>query len=387
MNRCYNFNAMNKRIMLVAGEASGDLHGANLIKALKQLNPELEVSGIGGPLMSQAGAKIHYNMMNLAVVGFTEVIKNLNEFKRVFKMLLEKLDSEKPRCVVLIDYPGFNLRFAREVKKRSIPVVYYISPQVWAWGKERIRLIKELVDRMLVIFEFEKAFYEKEGVDTTFVGHPLLDIVQPSMSLEEALSKFGLQNGKLTISLLPGSREKEVLRILPIMLKSAILIKNIYPDTQFLLQEAPSVLPGIFNSITKDYPIPLHIVRGNNYDVLNVSDITMVCSGTLTLEAAIMQKPMLVIYKVSLLTGFMLRPIIRIPYIALVNVVAGKKVVPEFIQSNAKPELIADEVSRLLNDRVKRDEMIEELTKVRERLGSPGASLRAAKEILDFIAV
>ena len=372
--------------MIVAGEASGDLHGANLIKALKQLNPELEVSGLGGPLMSQAGAQIYYNMMDLAVVGFTEVIKNLKEFKRVFKMLLEKLDSKPPDCVVLIDYPGFNLRLAREVKKRKIPVIYYISPQVWAWGRDRVKLIRKSVDRMLVIFEFEKEFYEKEGIDAVFVGHPLLDVVKPSMSVPDASSRFGLQNGKVTISLLPGSREKEVLRILPIMLKSALLIKDIYPDVQFLLQEATSVDEEIFSKFTKFYPIPLHTVRGNNYDVLNVSNIVMVCSGTATLETAIMQKPMVVLYKVSLLTSLMLRPIIQIPHISLVNVVAGKRVVPEFIQSNARPELIANEVSGLLKEKERMEKMQDELNKVKEKLGMSGASFRAAKEILDFIS-
>ena len=371
--------------MIVAGEASGDLHGANLIKALKQLNPELEVSGLGGPLMSQAGAQIYYNMMDLAVVGFTEVIKNLKEFKRVFKMLLEKLDSKPPDCVVLIDYPGFNLRLAREVKKRKIPVIYYISPQVWAWGRDRVKLIRKSVDRMLVIFEFEKEFYEKEGIDAVFVGHPLLDVVKPSMSVPDASSRFGLQNGKVTISLLPGSREKEVLRILPIMLKSALLIKDIYPDAQFLLQEATSLDEEIFSKFIKFYPIPLHTVRGNNYDVLNVSNIVMVCSGTATLETAIMQKPMVVLYKVSLLTSLMLRPIIKIPHISLVNVVAGKRVVPEFIQSNARPELIANEVSGLLNDKNRMEKMQDELDKVKEKLGMSGASFRAAKEILALI--
>ena len=377
---------MRKTIMIIAGETSGDLHGGSLASALKEAQPQLRLIGLGGKNMIRAGIESYRNIDDLSIVGLGEVISNLGKFKALFRLLVEKLDSEKPDCVVLIDYPEFNLRFAQEVKKRKIPLVYYISPQVWAWRKGRVKIIKMTVDKMVVVFKFEEEMYRKEGVDVEFVGHPLLDVVKPRFSKDEFIRNNRLDGEKKTVALLPGSREIEVVRNLPTMIRAASLIKKGFDeDVQFVIAKVVGVKDEIYEGILKSHDFETTIIEDCPYDCVNISDVVLAASGTATLETAILEKPMLVIYKVSLLTWLMGRVLVKIPNIGLVNIVAGERIVPEFIQFNATPQKIATEAISLLSSSEKSNEIKAKLKTVKDNLGSPQASKRTAQIILDLI--
>ncbi|MCM8783614.1 MAG: lipid-A-disaccharide synthase [Candidatus Omnitrophica bacterium] len=373
-----------KTIFIVAGESSGDLHGASLAKAIKEIDPKIRICGAGGLLMKSQGVEIFYNFLDLAVVGFWEVLKNLRKIKEIFNLLVRKLDETKPDLVILIDYPGFNLRFAKEVKKRNIKLAYYISPQVWAWGKNRIKLIKKLVDKMIVIFKFEENLYKAHNIDAVFVGHPLLDIVKPIEKKSELLEKYKFDPSKRIISLLPGSREIEVKRHLPILLKTAKLISKKFPNIQFALSQSSNLPENLFYPHLKHCAFNIKIIK-NSYDCIELADFVLVSSGTATLETAILEKPMFVIYKTSFLTWLIIRPQIRIPYIGMVNIVAGERIVPEFIQHKTKPEKISQKVMEILNNPEELKKMKEKLRMVKNRLGTSGAVEQAAKIILEMM--
>ncbi|MCM8765799.1 MAG: lipid-A-disaccharide synthase [Candidatus Omnitrophica bacterium] len=373
-----------KTIFIVAGESSGDLHGSRLAKAIKKLDPEIKICGTGGSLMQTSGVEIYYNFLELAVVGFWEVLKNLGKFRSIFKLLVKKLEEVKPDLVVLIDYPGFNLRFAKEVKRRNIKLVYYISPQVWAWGRKRIRLIKRLVDKMIVIFKFEEGLYKSYGIDAVFVGHPLLDMVKPSQTKNALLEKYKIDYSKKIISLLPGSREMEIRRHLPILLETAKLISQKIPDVEFTISRAPHLPNGLFSSLLSNFPISV-LVLENSYDCIELADFVLVSSGTATLETAILGKPMLIIYKTSFLTWLIIKPQIKIPYVGMVNIVAKEEVVPEFVQYKARPEKISQKVTELLNNPEELKKMKEKLEMVKNRLGTLGAAERAAKIVYEMV--
>ncbi len=370
--------------MIIAGEASGDLHGGALAASLKELEPDLRLTGLGGEKMMRAGVESYRNIEDLCVIGLGEVLSNLKKFKEVFRLLVEKLDSEKPDCVVLIDYPEFNLRFAKEVKKREIPLVYYISPQIWAWRKGRIKIIEKTVDKMLVIFKFEEELYRKEGIDAEFVGHPLLDVVKPRFSKDEFIRREGLNGNKKIVALLPGSREIEVIRNLPTMISAASLIRKRFgEDIQFVVAKLATIKDEIYENIAKESGFPITIVEGYPYDCVNVSDLVLVASGTATLETAILEKPMLIIYKVSLLTWLIGKMLVKIPNIGLVNIVAGEKVVPEFIQFDATAQKIATEAISLLSSPQKLADITTRLKTIKEKLGATQASKRAAQIVLE----
>ena len=377
---------MPKRIMIIAGESSGDFHSASLILALKKISPEIEISGIGGQRMRAAGADIYFDISELSIIGFTDVLKNLRKIKKVFNALLEKIDATSPDAVVLVDYPGFNLKLAQELKKRKIPVIYYISPQIWAWWRGRIKTIRRFVDKMIVVFKFEEALYKDYGIDVSFVGHPLLDNAQPTLSRQDFLNRLGLSLQKRTIGIAPGSRKMEIERILPILLESAKLIKDKLPQVQFVLLKAPCLVREIFESKIRKYEFPIALCENQTYDFLKCCDFVLVSSGTATLETAIMQKPMIIVYKVSFLNWLIAKPLIRLPFIGLVNVVAGKEVVPEFIQYKARPRLIAEKTIEILTSQAALTNVKAELEKVRKNLGSSGASQKAAKIILTCLS-
>ncbi|MFH0838920.1 MAG: lipid-A-disaccharide synthase [Candidatus Omnitrophota bacterium] len=376
-----------KKIIIVAGEASSDLHGANLVKAIKTLDPDIEFFGLGGPLMRAQGVQIAFDIVNRALIGIIEVVTHIGYFRKVYHTMINLLDKEKPDLAILIDYPGFNLRFAKELKKRGIPIIYYISPQVWAWGKNRIKTIKRLIDKMIVIFKFEKSLYESYGIDCEFVGHPLLDIAKPTKAGQLTRQELHLSDTFPIISLLPGSRQNEIKRILPIMLQTASLIKKSFDSAHFVVIKAPSVPDGLVNTIIHRYAkqVAIKVCENNNYNLLTISDFALVCSGTATLETAIIGTPMAVLYKVGFFSGLIMRSLIKIPHIALVNVIAGKKIVPEFIQEKAKPRLIANKVFELLCDVQKKALIKKNLCEVKETLFPSGASERAAKVIIDYI--
>lgn len=375
---------MASRIFLVAGESSGDLHAAHLANALSRKQPDLKLFGLGGEKMRSAGVEILADPTRLAVIGIVEVLRHLCEFHRLYRKAVDALDQRKPDLVVLVDYPGFNLRFAREVKRRGIRLIYYISPQIWAWDPGRIRLIRRRVDRMMVLFPFEKTLYEKANVPVTFVGHPLLDHVRPALSRAEALEKFGLADALPVIGLLPGSREGEIRRILPTLLGAAERMRQTLPTcARFLLIKAPHLSWDVYRTALSRSGLQPKVIERWDYDPLFCCDLVLVTSGTATLECALLERPMLVVYKTSWITYLLSRLLIRIPLIGLVNIVAGRKVVPEFIQHRAHPQAIADEAVDLWQSAQRRISMREAFLKIRADLGKPGASDRAAETVLE----
>ena len=374
-----------KKLVIVAGEASGDMHASHLVCALQDINPRIQFYGLGGTRMQDAGVTVWYNLVDLAVVGFVEVLKNIALFKKIFNGLLARIDEIKPDAVILIDYPGFNLRLAKELKKKRIRVIYYISPQVWAWGKNRIRLIKECVDKMIVIFKFEEELYRQHGVDASFVGHPLRDTITITQSREEFLRAAGLSERAATVSLLPGSRAREVKTLLAPMLKAARIMYERDTNIQFLLLQSPALAKNIFDENPALLTLPLRIIKDNTYNGINAADIVISASGTATLEVALLQKPLVIVYKVAFVTWLLAKWLITIPYIGLANVVAGKKLMPELIQFDATAQKIARETLALLADNQRREMIARELKRLKDVLGEPGASKRAAGIIADLL--
>ena len=370
-------------IMIIAGESSGDLHGAHLASALKKLLPELTLFGLGGRSMKEAGIEILADPTQVAVIGIVEVLRHLPTFRALFHQAVHALDERRPDVVVLIDYPGFNLRFAEEVKRRGIRLVYYISPQIWAWDPGRIHKIKRLVDRMLVVFPFEKSIYEKAGVPVTFVGHPLLETVKPTLPRLEALEKFGLEDAMPIIGLLPGSRRMEVKRILPVMLAGGEKMQESLPSSaRFLLIKAPHLPWELYKEALAGSSLNPKVVERWDYDGIYSCDLVFVASGAATLECALLDRPMLIIYKTSWPTYLLSRLLIRIPMIGLVNIVGGKKISPEFVQHQATPARIAQAGLEIWGSAEKRETMRSDFRALRESLGEPGASERAARTII-----
>ena len=371
--------ATTRKIMIVAGEASGDLHGAGLVKAMSSIDPALHFYGIGGKKLKEAGIELMAEAADMAVVGLTEVIFKLRLILKVMGQLKASLKKTRPDLVILIDYPDFNLALAGRAKKCGIRVFYYISPQVWAWRKGRIGKIRKVVDKMAVIFPFEVQLYEKANVDVTFVGHPLLDVVKTKYSRKEAFPKFGLREGKTTVGILPGSRPSEVVRLLPEMLKAVeILTKKLAP-VQFILPVADTLEMDLISSIMRLCPVEVRVIRHDIYEAISCADIVMVASGTATLETALLGVPMVIIYKVSPFTYHIGKMFVNVDHIGLVNIIAGKTIVPELIQEEANGERIAAEVMDILMDRARMNNIKEELSQIRNKLGSPGATERAAR--------
>jgi lipid-A-disaccharide synthase len=374
-----------KKIFIIAGEASGDMHGANLAEAIKSMDGSVQILGVGGKKMQEAGVEILYNIVDLAVVGFIEVVKYYKKFKEIFENLLKKIEIERPDAVILIDYPGFNLRLAKKLKQKNIYVIYYISPQIWAWGKERIKVIKETVDKMIVVLKFEEDLYKKYNVDVSFVGHPLIDAVKVHLSKKDFLRSCHLSNELKTIALLPGSREKEVERILPISIRTAEIINNNLKNIQFIILRSPSIKQKVFDECLKKTNLHIKIIKDKTYDGINASDLVIAASGTATLETAILNKPVIILYKLSFPTWFIIRCLLRIRNVGLVNIVARKLIMPEFIQFKAIPRRIAHQAIDMLTNKQRIAKMNKDLANLRELLGSPGASRRTAKIILDAI--
>ena len=374
-----------KKIFVVAGEVSGDIHAASLIVQLKTINPSLEFMGLGGKHMGEEGVNLFFDLTKIAVVGFTEVFRNLFLFRRIFFDFIRKAEKEKPDAIILVDYPGFNLRLAKVLKKKGFKIIYYISPQIWAWGAKRIEEIKKYVDKMIVLFDFEKDIYQKKGISVDFVGHPLLDRATKTLTKPEFSEGLSLKEKNPIISLLPGSRNNEIKKILPIMLESAKLIYREFPKAQFLLLSSSSVDIDTYNNFVSKYNLPIRILDRQHYNAIAYSNLALIASGTATLEAAILNTPMLIVYKVSFLTWAYAKSLIKIPYIGLVNVVARKQIAPEYIQFKARPELISKEAIELLKDKEKYNILLKELSQIKTHLGSPGASQRAAQSITSLL--
>ena len=372
---------MNQSILIVAGESSGDNVGGLLCAEIKILRPELELFGLGGDRMDTSGVSLLYHTNQLSILGFWEVLKHLPFIREVERKLLEEIDRRKPSLAILIDYPGFNLRLAKKLKKRGIAVMYYVSPQVWAWGKGRIAKIKQIVDKMVVVFEFEKEMYEKEGMKAEWYGHPLLEIVHPRHQKDEFLRRNELGDTKY-IGLFPGSRIQEIERILPAMREALAELTRRGINYKGIVGCAPGIDDKLYQKLGGD---SLLYLRAQTYDLMAYSELNLVASGTATLECAILGRPLFVLYETSPITYHIAKSMIKIPFVGLVNVVAGEKIVPEFIQGDCKGSLIADQMKVFFNDESYRNEMIERLSQLKAKLGSQGASKQAALAALSMI--
>jgi len=373
-----------KQILIICGEASGDLNAANLVNSVKQIAPEIKFTAVGGSMLARSGCRMIYDIRELSVIGLFDVLKKLPRFFALRKLILAELQSKKFDAIIFVDFSGFNLRLAKAINK-SLPTIYYISPQVWASRQGRIESIKKYIDKMIVLFEFEKKFYAKFGMDVEFVGHPLLDIVKPTMDKKSLLDNLKFSKDALTISLLPGSRVQEVERILPVMLESCRLIQNEIISLQCVIAKSTQVDWKIYKAISQKYKLTLKIVEDKTYDCLNISDLCLITSGTATLEAAIMQKAFAVIYKMNTLSYLLYRPQVKVPFISIVNILSAKSIVPEFIQFNARPDKIASWAIKILKNHQEAEKMKQEFSKVKALLGNNGASQRAAHVVVNFL--
>jgi len=373
-----------KKVLLIAGEVSGDLLGSHLVEAIQEIDPEIQFFGVGGEGLKKRGMKILYPSQSLAVVGLTEVFLKLGIILRALRTLTHILEEERPDLVILIDFPDFNLRLAKIAHRKGIPILYYVSPQVWAWRQGRVRLISRCVKKMVVLFPFEVPLYEREGVDVEWVGHPLIDIVTPTLSKEEAYQRFGLDPKRRTVALLPGSRKKEVERLLPTLLETSRLLNDEIPDLQFVIPLVHGI--SLKEPLKRELlSFPIKVVEGWTYDIMNLSELLITASGTATLEGAILGKPMVIVYKLSRLSYWVGRMLIQVDHIGLVNLVAEKRIVPELIQDEANPKRIAEEAFRILKDPIYRQKMVESIHGVRTRLGDSGASKRAARIVYSML--
>ncbi|MDI6725917.1 MAG: lipid-A-disaccharide synthase [Smithellaceae bacterium] len=374
-----------KTVMIMAGEASGDNHGANLVLELKRLDPEIHLIGLGGDRMREAGVRMILDAADIAVVGVTEAVFKLGRLWKAMRQVRRTIRDNRPDLLILIDFPDFNLHAASYAKKLGVRVLYYISPQIWAWRGGRIKKIRKTVDRMAVILPFEEDIYRAANVDATFVGHPLLDDVKTRYSPGEARKHFHLTEGITTIALLPGSREKEVARHLPDLLRAGELISAKLPAVQFILPLADTIDEGLVLPDTDQSSLYIKVVQGKIYDAISTADLAIVASGTATLETALLGIPMVIIYRVSWLSYLIGRLLIKVRHIGLVNIIAGKTIMPELIQERATPEEIAGEALAILTDPERREGMRTELAALREKLGRPGAAERTAKIAYDMI--
>jgi lipid-A-disaccharide synthase len=375
----------SRLVLIVAGEASADLHGSRLVAALKQLDPGLTFWGIGGPRLKEAGVRILFDSSEMAVVGLTEVFSRLATVSRAYLKLKALLRKNRPALLILMDYPDFNLRLARAAKRFRIPVLYYISPQVWAWRKGRIETIRRCVDRMAVILPFERDFYRESGLHVEYVGHPLLEEIPAGLDGARARTELGLDRATPVLALLPGSRKEEVIKLLPLMVEAAERIRSRHADLKCLLPRASTIPAELLEEVLQKYSLPVQVVQGDVYRALKACDVALVASGTATLEAAILETPMVIAYRVSFLSYWIGRMVIRVPFIGLVNLIAGEGVVPELIQNDVTPERLAQEVLDLLEHDDKRRNMVRKLRTLRETLGQGRASEKTALIALEMI--
>ncbi|HID10181.1 MAG TPA: lipid-A-disaccharide synthase [Candidatus Latescibacteria bacterium] len=366
-------------LLISAGESSGDLFASLLVRKVRSLRPGWTFTGIGGDHLAREGVRLFARLEDLAVVGLWEVVGRLPAVLRALRKARETL--KEVEGVVLVDYPGFNLQVAGMAKKNDIPVFYYIAPQVWAWGASRMGQIAERVTRMAVVLPFEESLFRRFGVEATFVGHPLLEVMDSCRDLAELGKEFGFEEGPV-VGLLPGSRPEEVRRLLPRFLEAMSHVRSEFPQVRGVVAAARGVPDGLFRRARTE---GLSVVQGRTYKVMAASDVLLVASGTATLEAAILGIPMVVAYRTSWPSYSVARRVVRVPHIALPNLIAGRPVVPELIQRAASPEHIAREALAILGDRKRREEMREELQVVREKLGSPGASLRTAELLVGML--
>ena len=370
----------NLRVLLVAGEASGDLHGGDLVAALKRQDPSLKIFGVGGPALRAAGMQTLVDSATIAGMGLVEARDKVGALIRTYHQLKHILQTDPPDLLILIDFPEFNLRLAKVAKHAGVPVFYYISPQVWAWRKRRVYTIAKRVDRLAAVFPFEPAFYASHGCTVDFVGHPLVDRVHPTRSREDTLRQHGLDPQRRTIALLPGSRSQEVRLLLPPMLGAVALLGN---DYQFVLAAADTLKAEELQRQVK--PSAVQIIQGDTYNLIHASDLVFVASGTATLETALLERPMVIMYRLAPFTYALARFLVRVPFIGMPNLIVERRVVPELIQGEVTPARIATEATRLLTDAQAYSVAQEGLREVRRRLGGGGAAERVATLVAEML--
>jgi len=348
-------------------------------------NPGITFCGIGGNLMEETGVEILIPAADMAVVGLTEVFSKLHRIARAHRRLKDLLKNTPPDLLIPIDYPGFNIHLAGVAKRYKVPVLYYISPQVWAWRTGRLRKIAKRVDRMAVILPFEERFYREKGLNVDYVGHPLLDSIPHDLDREEIIEKKGLKDVYPVLGLLPGSRSQEIRHLLPCMIKAVGILSSRYPRLKCLLPVASTISPELVQSFLAQSQVEINVSQGNVHETLKACDLAMVASGTATLETAIMGVPMILVYRASLISYWAAKKVVKVPYLGLVNLVAGERVIPELIQNDLTPDRLAHEALEILEGGQKRENMIEKLRIVKERLGRGGASERTAKIALEML--
>ena len=371
------------KIVISATEVSGDIHAANLVKAIKRINPHTKFIGIGGERMQKSGVDVRSITVHMGTIGLLEGVKYYPSFLKIRSMMKKILLREKPHLLILIDSRDFNLSIARLAKKFDIPTVYYVAPPIWAWPDRKGKRVARTLERIIAIFPFEAKIYRECGAKVSFVGHPFLDIARPSMSKEESFRKFGLNSNGFIIGLLPGSREQEINNLLPLMLSTAEKASKRLKDVQFLLPLSSSVFKDRIVRMVNKSEVPVKIVTDGVYEVMNISHLLITSSGTATLEASCLGTPMIIVYKTFLSTYLIGKILVKLPYIGLPNILANKVIVPELLQFQAKPDRLSNLVLELLNHPQKLEKMRIELKKVVKKLGEPGAIDRAAKVVLE----
>ena len=372
--------------MVVVGEASGDAHAARVVTALKQRAPDIKVSGIGGEKLRAAGMEINIDFSELAVMGLVEVLKRYRHLKNVFNQMVERLKTHRPDLLVLVDYPGFNLKMAKEAKKLGIPVAYYISPKVWAWRKGRVKTIQRVVDKMLVLFPFEVPIYEQAGVAVNCVGHPLVDAVKRTLTTIQAKEKLGLEKAHKVIGLFQGSRHSEVEMLLPLMIQAAERIKQQQLDIQVVVPLAPGLNKEALAPILAASRLPIQVVDSEFYDLTSACDAIVAASGTITLEIALLGVPHFICYRVSPVTYKILRCLVKIPYVGLCNIVTNKALITEILQDDVTVQRLEEE----LRDRLSRTDQQAVTEDIRQQvlaaLGPSGGADNAAEQLLVMLS-
>ena len=369
------------KILISAGEASGDIHAAAVTAALKKIDSAIEVFGMGGDALRAAGGEVLFDIKDHGVMGFVEVIKKLPDLFKLRSDFARVMDERKPDCLVVVDYPGFNMKLAKVAHDKGIPVVSYIAPSAWAWNKGRAKNVAKIVDKVACIFPFEYDVYEEAGAPVEFVGHPLLDIVHPTMERAEAEAWAGKEAGHPLVLLMPGSRLMEIEKMLPTLLEGAKLLKKQLPEVQFAMPRAGTIPLELLQSKIKASGLEIKITEGHNYDLFSVADLALATSGTVTLEAALCGLPSVIVYRTSALNAFIARRVIKIPNIGLPNIVAGRQILPELLQEDFTPANVANTAVELLAPE-RRPQLEANLAYMKARLGEPGAVNRVAQLIL-----
>lgn len=369
-----------KEILIIAGEVSGDIHGSRLVREMLNLDGDLKFYGIGGDNMMNAGVELLYHVKDVSFLGFTEVVKHIPFMKRIKKKLKAEVEKRKTEKIILIDYPGFNLSLAKNIFSANRKIYYFISPQIWAWGMNRIKTIKDVIHKMLVVFKFEEEFYKKNNVKAAFVGHPLLELIADYKfeNKDTFFRQFNLDVTKKLVTIFPGSRKQEIEKILPVSIRAAKIVSN-----EFNIEIAVAAVSNLPEQFYKQFEGDTTIIYDRNYELLKYSDAGIIKSGTSTLEAALFQLPFVVVYKTSLLSYLLGKSLIKIDSIALANIVSGRKVVRELIQNDASEEKIYKEIKRLLTDANYTMNIKDSFAELKNKLGEIGASKQAAKLILE----